>query len=322
MDKKKLQSSILLILTALIWGVAFVAQSVGMDYVGPLTFNAARFLIGGAVLIPCIVILRRIGGQAPQAMAPAETAARRKASVIGGLCCGLAICVASTLQQFGIMHTTVGKAGFITALYIVIVPLLGLLFGKRAGLNIWISVAAAIAGMYLLCITDGFSVGKGDFLVFLCAICFSVHIMVIDHFSQKADGVVMSCIQFFVAGIICAIPALLLEAPDLASLGKAWAPVLYAGVLSCGVAYTLQIIGQKHTPPTVASLILSLESVFSLLAGWIILNQALSGKELIGCVLVFAAIIQAQLPVKRNLTKNAGTNGQHCPSEKPDLSAR
>lgn len=296
MNRKRVESNLMLLLTALIWGVAFVAQSAGMEYVGPFTFNAVRCLVGGIVLIPCIFILNRPKqGEAKTQVLPKKGSKWKL--VIGGVCCGTALGVASTLQQFGIMHTTVGKAGFITALYIIIVPILGLLFKKKASFTIWISVAIAAVGMYLLCITDGFSINKGDFFVFLCAICFSIHILVIDYFTPFVDGVKMSCIQFFVAGILCSVLMFIFEKPEISAILAAWLPVLYAGVLSCGVAYTLQIIAQKNTNPTVASLVLSMESVFSVLAGWVILGQKLSGREMLGCVFVFGAIILAQIPV-------------------------
>ena len=192
-----------------------------------------------------------------------------------------------------------GKAGFITALYIILVPVLGLFMKKRVQGKVWISVTLAVAGLYLLCITDGFSLGTGDLLVLLCALMFSVHILVIDYFSPKTDGVKMSCIQFFVCGILSGIAMLIFEEPSLGALLQAWMPILYAGVLSCGVAYTLQIVGQKDMDPTVASLILSLESVVSVLAGWVLLGQRLSLREISGCVLMFAAIILAQLPGKK-----------------------
>ena len=218
---------------------------------------------------------------------------------LGGVCCGVMLCVASCFQQIGIMYTTVGKAGFITAFYIIIVPLLGLLFGKRCGLFVWIGVLLALVGLYFLCITESLTVEFGDFLIFVCAILFSIHILIIDFFTLRADGVKMSCIQFFVCGGLCAIPMLLFESPDLSQLFAAWKPILYAGVLSSGVAYTLQIVGQKGMNPTVASLILSLESVVSVLAGLILLNQHLSTRETVGCVFMFCAIVLAQLPQKR-----------------------
>ena len=344
MKKTSLRNPLLLLLTAVIWGVAFVAQSVGMDYVGPFTFNFVRSTIGGFVLIPCIFLLDRIrGGSSSGEVSPGKATSekvtfgkvtsgkvtsgnsgsvsvedtagegrgsepesvavqytwRQKELFVGGICCGVALFVASNLQQFGIKYTTVGKAGFITALYIVIVPLLGIFLKKTVGLRVWISVVLAVAGLYLLCITDGFSISGGDFLVLLCALCFSVHILVIDYFSPRVDGVRMSCIQFLVCGLLSGVGMLFTEHFDLSAVLQAWMPILYAGVMSCGVAYTLQIVGQKGMNPTVASLILSLESVVSVLAGWLILGQKLSPRELSGCVLMFAAIILAQCPRKQ-----------------------
>ena len=288
-----MKNNILLVLTALIWGCAFVAQSVGMDYVGPFTFNMVRFLIGAIVLLPVIWFMDR------QRKTGAEKGAGQKTLIIGGICCGIALAVASTLQQWGILFTTVGKAGFITAMYIVIVPLLGIFIGKKVRPLIIGCVAIAVVGFYFLCMTESLRLGLGDFLVLLCAIAFSIHILVIDHFSPKVDGVKMSAIQFLTAAIISAVPTLLWEQPVFTEILQAWQPVLYAGVMSCGVAYTLQIIAQKNADPTVASLLLSLESVFSVLAGWVLLGQGLSLKELFGCVLIFCAIILAQLPEKK-----------------------
>lgn len=297
-----LKNSLLLLLAAVIWGIAFVAQSVGMDYVGGFTFNAVRSLIGSAVLVPLILIPgQKISDNSEISEAAASTTSgiqKRKDLIIGGISCGICLCLASNFQQFGIKYTTVGKAGFITACYIVIVPIIGLFLGKKCSKFIWAAVAMALIGLYLLCITDGFSIGKGDLLVLVCAFLFSIHILVIDHFSPKADGVKLSCIQFLTCGILSAIPALILEHPQVSSILAAWQPILYAGVMSCGVAYTLQVIGQKNMNPTVASLILSMESCISVLAGWIILGQQLSTKEILGCVIMFAAIILAQLPQK------------------------
>ena len=304
MQKKQipLKNSLLLLLAAVIWGIAFVAQSVGMDYVGGFTFNAVRSLIGSAVLVPLIFIPgQNNSDNSETSEAAASTTSgiqKRKDLIIGGISCGICLCLASNFQQFGIKYTTVGKAGFITACYIVIVPIIGLFLGKKCSKFIWAAVAMALIGLYLLCITDGFSIGKGDLLVLVCAFLFSIHILVIDHFSPKADGVKLSCIQFLTCGILSAIPALILEHPQVSSILAAWQPILYAGVMSCGVAYTLQVIGQKNMNPTVASLILSMESCISVLAGWIILGQQLSAKEILGCVIMFAAIILAQLPQK------------------------
>lgn len=300
MKKTQLRNSLLLLLTATIWGIAFVAQSVGMDYVGPFTFNSIRNFIGALVLIPCIFLLNKINPPIQKEQTEEEKKASRKTLILGGISCGILLALASSFQQIGIQYTTVGRAGFITACYIVIVPILGFLFfKKKCGPAIWVAVGLSLIGLYLLCITDGLSIGKGDLLVLICAVFFSLHILVIDHFSPLVDGVKMSCIQFFVCGILCGIPALLFETIEFSSLLAAWMPILYAGVLSCGVAYTLQIVGQKNMNPTVASLILSLESCISVLAGWVLLNQGLTIRELSGCVLMFAAIVLAQLPEKQ-----------------------
>ena len=299
--KRKSTNNFLLALTAFIWGSAFVAQSVGMDYLGPFTFNSIRCLMGGIVLIPVLLLFKRNGRKKSQEQV-AEVAGAgigsRKDLIVGGICCGLALAAGSFLQQIGLVYTTAGKAGFITALYIVIVPVMGILLGKRVRLKVWIGVVLAATGMYFLCITEGFSIAKGDFFVFLCAAAFSVHILVIDYFAPKVDGVALSCIQFFVCGILCAVPMLVSEQPQISQIMEAWVPLAYAGVLSCGVAYTLQVVAQKNTDPAVASLILSLESVFSVLAGWVILGERLSGRELFGCALVFTAVILAQFPEK------------------------
>lgn len=302
--KHRLTNNILLALTALIWGSAFVAQSVGMDYLGPFTFNSIRSLMGGIVLLPVIFIMKR---QRRKSRQEETSSGDRKTLIIGGICCGIALAAASSLQQIGIVYTSAGKAGFITALYILIVPIMGLFLGRRVGLKVWIGVALAVAGMYFLCITDGFSISKGDFLVFLCAIVFSVHILVIDHFAPKVDGVALSCIQFFVSGILCAVPMLVQEQPQMDAILAAWMPLAYAGVLSSGVAYTLQVIAQKNTDPTVASLLLSLESVFSVLTGWVILGEHLSGRELFGCALVFAAVLLAQIPGRKPVSNDLQT---------------
>lgn len=298
MQKEKIRNSILLLLTAVIWGTAFVAQSVGMDYIGPFTFNAARFLIGGTVLIP-LIVYRSKKNPLLKNQTLEEKRKNQKTAWIGGVCCGIALCGASLLQQMGIQHTTVGKAGFITTLYIIIVPLIELFFGKKIAKKIWLGAVMAVIGLYLLCINENFSIGKGDFLILVCAILFAIHILIIDHFSPKADGVVLSAIQFFVSGFISVIGAILVENPNLAAMLDAIVPILYAGVMSCGVAYTLQVIGQKNISPTVASMILSLESVISVLAGWIILGEALSAKEIVGCVIVFMAVVLVQLPEKK-----------------------
>ena len=296
---KKMRGNLMLLLTALIWGVAFVAQSAGMDYVEPFTYNGIRTMIGGLVLIPVILFFDKLKPE-EQRLSPEEQKVVNKNSLIGGICCGVVLCVASGFQQFGVSmdSTTAGKAGFITALYIVIVPLMGVFIKKKIPKIIWLCVAIAIVGFYLLCIKEDFTIGLGDVLVLCCAFFFSIHIMVIDHFTAgKVDGVRMSCVQFLVAGVIGLVLMFLFEEPVLASIWDARISILYAGVMSCGVAYTLQILGQKHTDPTTATLLMSLESVFAVLAGWVLLNESLSLKELAGCALVFIAVILAQIPL-------------------------
>lgn len=302
MSAKYSKNFILLFITAVIWGVAFVAQSAGMDYVGPYTFNAVRCLLGGIVLIPCVFFLTR---SAKKEQKKDDTASkmpvmdRPKDLLIGGLICGFMMFVSTTLQQVGIAYTTVAKAGFITALYIIIVPILGIFLKRKAGLKIWISVVIALVGLYLLCMKGSLSLSKGDFLILICSICFAIHIMVVDHFTEKVSGTKLSCIQFLFAGALSSVLMFLFEEPHWADIGAAWLPICYAGILSCGVAYTFQIIGQRGTDPTIASLILSLESVVSVLAGWILLGETLSPREILGCVLMFGAIILAQINPKK-----------------------
>lgn len=293
MKKLSFKSSALLFLAAFIWGVAFVAQSVGMDYMGPLSFCGARFLMGSAVLLPIVVYRRNKNRRQKASQTDIST------TVKGGVCCGLALCFASLFQQFGIMHTTVGKAGFITTLYIILVPVSGIFLRKRVSVRVWFGAGIAALGMYLLCMSESLSLGRGDGLVFICAILFTIHILVIDYFSPKADGIELSCIQFLTAGILGSVGALLFEQPSVSDFLAGILPLAYAGIMSSGVAYTLQVVGQKNTDPTVASLILSLESVISMLAGWIILGQTLTGRELWGCVLVFGAVILVQLPDRK-----------------------
>ena len=301
MSAKHSKNFILLFLTALIWGVAFVAQSVAMDYIGPYTFNAVRSLLGGIVLVPCVFLFGQKKKSVKDEVPSKGTAIDRPGDMItGGLLCGIMLFLSTTLQQVGIQYTTVAKAGFITALYIILVPILGIFLKKRVSFQIWISVVIAIIGLYLLCMKGSFYLGQGDFLMLVCSLCFALHILVIDHFTDKVGGVKLSCIQFFVCGLLSCILMFLFEKPAVSDILSAWLPIVYAGVFSSGVAYTLQIIGQKGTDPTIASLILSLESVVSVLAGWIILGQSLTPREILGCLLMFGAIILAQVaPVQK-----------------------
>lgn len=297
--KQQIKSSLILLLTATIWGVAFVAQSVGMEYIGPFTFNAIRCVLGGMVLIPVILVLKK----KKETGAENQEKEDKKTLWMGGIACGVILCIASNLQQFGIMEASVGKSGFFTALYIVMIPVIGIFIGKRPGIKLWFCVALAVVGMYLLCMKDGsFTIERADIMLLLCALAFSFHILVVDYFSPKVDGVKMSCIQFFVCGVLSAAGMLFTETPDISNIQAAWLPLLYAGLLSCGVGYTLQIVGQKGINPVIASLIMSLESVISALAGWVILGQVLSPKEILGCVLMFVAIIITQIPIGNKKT--------------------
>lgn len=304
MSSRKLTHSLLLILTALIWGIAFVAQSEGGDAVGPYSFNCIRSIMGAIILIPVIKILDKTGLSDRKPVTKKD----KKTLLIGGICCGVALCIASNIQQLGLYFgASAGKAGFLTACYILIVPILGLFLRKKCGWNIWAGVGITLIGLYLLCMNGGTSFKFADALLLLCALGFSFHILIIDHFSPLVDGVRMSCIQFFVCGILTAIPMFIVDmkhsiagiiewAPALTTI-DAWIPLLYAGIFSCGVAYTLQIVGQEGLNPTVASLLMSLESVFSVLAGWIILGETMGAREITGCVLIFAAIVLAQIPI-------------------------
>lgn len=297
MKTQTIRNSLLLLLTATIWGTAFVAQSVGMDHVGPFTFSFARCMLGAIVLVPVIFYFEKRAAKIEHA---GHRPPYNKGLIISGVVCGVVLFIASSLQQFGIMFTSVGKAGFITACYIVLVPIGGYFLGKRCSPMVFLAVAIALVGLYMLCITDGFHIGLGDFLVFWGAIMFTVHILVIDHYAPRVDGVKLSMIQFIVCGLISFIAMILFEQPSVDGLIAAWMPIAYAGILSSGVGYTLQIIGQNGMNPTVASLILSLEACVSVLSGWLILGQQLTARELTGCVLMFCAIVLAQWPRKRS----------------------
>ena len=284
-------ASLLLLLTAIIWGLSFVAQDVSADLIGPFTFNASRFYIGALALLPFIFYKRR---------GKAVSKEQNRRTLKGGLCCGIALAVASVLQQAGVATTGAGKAGFITSLYNIFVPLFLLFMGRKIDKKIWLYAFLAVVGMYLLCIKEGFRVESGDYLVLSCAVFFAIHILIIDHFSKDVDGVEMSAMQFLTAAIICTFGALIGEKIILSDLIKAAVPVLYAGIFSCGIAYTLQVVAQKYVHPAAATLILSLESVVSVLAGWLILAAALNARELLGCAIVFIAVILSQLSTQKS----------------------
>ena len=290
--------SFYLFLAACIWGMAFVAQSKGMEYMDPFTFNGVRCLIGAGVLFLFILGRNKITGRSLKEL-------DWKVTGLGGLCCGLFLTLASMLQQYGIAHTTVGKAGFITTLYIIFVPIAGIFFRRKVSKVVWIGALLAAVGMYFLCMTESFALSKGDTYVFLCAVFFTGHIMVIDHFSPKTDGVVISCLQFAVSGIICTIAAFIWGSPSWGQITSGASTLLYAGIMSCGVAYTLQIIGQRGVNPTVAALLMSLESVVATIAGvvafkigFLTSDQSMNPRQILGCTIVFAAVILVQLPEK------------------------
>lgn len=307
----KLRNTFFLFLTAMIWGAAFVAQSVSMDYIGPFTFICLRSVIGGLFLIPVIIVLDGIRKKSQNESADVvnsenilhiETEEKQRLSwknkqlIEGGIVCGIFLFFANCFQQTGIQYTTVGKAGFITTFYIIIVPLIGLFFKKYCGILTWIGVVIALAGLYFLCITQKLTIQRGDALILCCSVLYAGQILAIDHYNPFVDGVKMSCIQFLTGGILGAVFMLLFENPSIAMILSAAEPILYTGIMSTGVGYTLQIVGQKGLNPTVAALILSLESVFSALSGYLFLHQVLTTRELIGCALMFIAIVLAQLP--------------------------
>ncbi|MGN0690713.1 MAG: DMT family transporter [Oscillospiraceae bacterium] len=295
---KNIKGSIILLIAAFIWGTAFVAQTSASDNVGAFTFTALRSVIGAAFL-GVFMLLRKLyfNISKKEATKPADI----KRSLVGGAICGIVLFFATNLQQLGITVypegvASSGRAGFITATYVVMVAISGIFFGKKLHPVLWAAVAGCVAGMYMLCLSGGFSgIYFGDVLVFLCAICFTAHILVVDRFSD-IDSILLCCLQFTVTGIISAVLMLIFETPDINAILAAWLPIAFTGIMSSGVAYTLQMAGQKHAEPAVASIVMSLESVFSVLAGWVILGETLTTRELIGCVLVFAAVITAQLP--------------------------
>ena len=283
------------ILAAFIWGTAFVAQDLCADSIGTFAFNATRYFIAVLALLVVIAVSDKAKKNRPTPTAEEKKAANKQLW-LGGLCCGVALAIASNFQQAGLVAgTDAGKAGFITALYVVLVPVFGLFFKRKVSLPVWIAVVCSVVALYLLCIKGDFSLAAGDLLILVCAVCFAVHILVIDHFTAYCDGVKLSCLQFLFAGIISAVCMFLFETVDFAAIWSCILPLLYVGIFSCGVGYTLQILAQKDSNPTVVTILLSLESVFAVIAGVIILHQQMTAREYIGCVLMFVAVILAQI---------------------------
>ncbi len=308
MKNQRLKGNLILLLTSLIWGTSFISQSKGVESVPPMAFNGIRCLLGGVVLLPVIAFL-----DAGKKKKGIKVQKFNKKVMLGGIICGCFLCFASTLQTQGMVYTSPGKAGFITAMYMVIVPIINIFRGKRPSVVILFSVIVAVAGLYLMCINSDITINKGDILIFICAFLFAGHILVIDHFSPHVDGIKLSCLQFFVSGIINIIMMFIFEEPHIAPILGCWAAIGYSGAMSCGVAYTLQIVGQKYTDPTSASIIMSLESVFATLStvilvtlGFNLTGGAMTVREILGCVLMLIAIILVELPHPQksvNMTK-------------------
>ncbi len=305
MNKQKLTGNLFLLVTSLIWGTAFVAQRVGMDYVGPLTFTAIRFWLGAAVLLPVLYFMNKKeaedfkdGENTVSPPTSEEIAKSRRSLMVAGGICGTVLFCGSILQQYGLIFTTAGKAGFITALYIVLVPVFGLFLKQRPGLLCWIGVAFGTVGLYFLTITESFSIAWGDFIVLIGAFFWTIHVLAIDHFNPYVNGIKLSLTQFAVCACWGTLGMLIFERPALSDILSGAVPILYAGILSSGVGFTLQVLGQRHTSPTVASLILSLEAGFAAIFGFLLLTETMSAREFFGCVLMFIAVIISQLPDK------------------------
>ena len=305
MKHNQMRQVVFPILAAFIWGTAFVAQDVCADAMGAFTFNGTRYYIAVLSLLVVLAVSSGFKKDRPQ-VTPEEKKAQRRQLWLGGFCCGTVLAIASNFQQAGLVAgTDGGKAGFITALYVVLVPVFGLFFRRKVSLPVWIAVALSVGSLYLLCIKGSFSLAPGDLLVLVCAVCFAVHILVIDHFTATCDGVKLSCLQFLFAGTWSTILALFFDTISLQVLLDCIWPLLYVGVFSCGVGYTLQILAQKDSNPTVISLLLSLESVFATISGALLLGDRMSGREYLGCALMFVAVVLAQLPARRKESRLA-----------------
>ena len=294
---KKVLGNILLILTAFIWGTAFVGQRQGMEHMGPITFNACRMALAALTIGTVSFVLRKRDAQKQQDMSDQSGREYRKNTVIGGICCGFFLTIAALFQQMGMVYTTAGKGGFITAMYILLVPVINwILFKRKSRPLVWIAVLMGIAGIYLLCVTEGLTLEKGDALVMVCPFFFAGHILCCDYFVQRANPVELSAIQFFTVTVLSTIMAFIVENPTWQQVAEAVVPIVWLGVLSGGIGYTFQIIAQQYTDPTVASLLMSLEAVFAVLAGTVLLGERMSARELFGAAIMFAAIILAQIP--------------------------
>ena len=294
MKVQALKGELLLLLAALIWGTGFVFQKLGMNYVGPLTFGAVKFLLGAAVLIPVIIIFNHINKK-KQDYDPLRIKNNKKDLMISGSLCGLFIAIGTYFQQLGLIYTTVGKAGFITALYIVLVPIFGLFLHKRAGVLLWIGVGLATVGLYFLCIKEGFTIQKGDAIELCGTVFWALQILTVDAYVARTDPLVFSCLQLFIAGILSTVAALIFEEPEIGAIIAGKVPVLYAGIVSIGIATSLQVMGQRTTEPAIAAITFGMESVFAVISGALFLNEIMSLRELMGCGLMFTALVMTQL---------------------------
>jgi drug/metabolite transporter (DMT)-like permease len=292
---KNFKGAILLIITAIIWGTSFVSQKLGMNYVEPLTFGASRFLLGAVVLIPVILISDRITKRKVEKSDESREITYNKDLIAGGTLCGASLFLGAWFQQWGIVYTTAGKAGFITALYIVLVPVLGLFLHKKVSKLVWLGVTISTVGLYLLCVKEGFIIQKGDAIVLAGTIFWAMQILVVDAYVSKTDGLRLSFIQFLTAGIFSAIAALIFENPKFETIIACAGPLLYTSIMVVGVAYTLQIIGQKSTEPAIAAIIMSMESLFAVISGVIFLGETMTMKEVIGCALMLVAVLITQV---------------------------
>lgn len=308
-QKTQLKGVIMLLLTAFVWGSSFVAQSVGMESVEAFTFNGIRTLMGAAVLLPIILLRDKKATRGMDEVMLAAHRAMDKKTLRYGAVLGLVLCMASNLQQFAFYDSTSGKIAFITSFYMFFVPLLGLFLRKRVPLLTWLCVAVGVLGLFFLCIDPAGSTGinRGDFLALCCSVVYAVHILMVERFAPDVDGIKLSCVQFAVSGTISCILMFVFETPRMSAILSAMIPLLYSGLMSCGFAYTFQIIGQKYTEATIASLIMCMESVFGVLGGAVLLHEVLSGREIMGCVIMFVAIIFAQIsePLTEKLKERA-----------------
>lgn len=293
MQTRTLKSDLLLLVAAVIWGTTFVAQRVGMDHIGPMTYNALRFGLGAITILPIMAAFR------PAADTPARPCSPRLL-LVGGVLAGLALFGGASMQQMGLVYTTAGKCAFITSLYVVLVPMVGLLLGHRCGPAIWLGAGLAVAGLFLLSVTESLAIGRGDLLVVIGAVFWAVHVHLIGHFAKRANPLHIACIQFLVCSILSLLAAVRFEQIALPAIRSATIPILYGGFLSAGVAFTLQVVCQRTSPPAHAAIVMSLETVFATLGGYLILHERLGPRDLAGCALMFAGLIVVQLPLLLN----------------------